>query len=155
MWLTTAGRPIGLAYWAHRMDMEGGSLSSIIASFGYSPEFTSRYGSLTYSQLIDTLYQQTLGRGPDPAGKQWYLNQLNGGHTTPQPITLDLPGGATGSDTFTVANRLDVANHYTGKVAMGCPYGGELTGVNSLASVTYNAATAWAAKLATQSRCGI
>jgi len=151
------GRPAdpgGLAYWASRMDREGGSLSSIIAAFGYSDEFNRRYGGLSYGDLIDTLYQQTLGRGPDPAGKQWYLSQLNAGLTTPQTITLDLLGGATGDDAFTVANRLDVANHYTGKVAMGCPHGGELTGVASLAPVTADWATVWTAKLAIESRCG-
>ena len=146
--------PAGLAYWAQRMDSEGGSLASIIAAFGTSDEFNRRYGNLTYSALIDALYQQILGRAPDPAGKQHYLDQLNAGTTTPQTITLDLLGGATGADALTVANRLDVANHYTGKVAQGCPYGGELTGVASLSPVTSDAATVWSAKLATENRCG-
>jgi hypothetical protein len=30
------------------------------------------------------LYQQTLGRAPDAAGKSWYLSRLNAGLTTPQ-----------------------------------------------------------------------
>jgi hypothetical protein len=146
--------PAGLAYWATRMDNEGGSLASVIQAFGHSPEFDRRYGGLTYSQLIDSLYQQTLGRMPDAPGKLWYLNLLNTGQTTLQTITLDLLGGATGIDVFTVANRLDVANHYTGKVAAGCPYGGELAGVASLTPVTSDPATAWTAKLALEARCG-
>jgi len=146
--------PAGLAYWASRMDAEGGSLSSIIAAFGNSAEFNQRYGGLSYSELIDTLYQQTLGRAPDPGGKQYYLDRLNAGLTTPQTITLDLLGGATGLDALTVANRLDVANHYTAKVAAGCPYGGELAGVASLTPVTSDAATVWTAKLAIETSCG-
>ena len=151
------GRPAdpgGLAYWASRMDAEGGSLSSIIAAFGNSAEYNQRYGGLSFSDLIDILYQQTLGRAPDPGGKQYYLDRLNAGLTNPQTIMLDLLGGATGLDALTVANRLDVANHYTGKVAAGCPYGGELAGVASLASVTSDPATVWAAKLAIETRCG-
>jgi hypothetical protein len=151
------GRPAdpgGLAYWASQMDREGGSLSSIIAAFGISDEFKRRYGGLTYSQLIDTLYQQTLGRSPDPAGNQWYLDQLNAGRTTLQTITLDLLGGATRMDALTVANRLDVANHFTGKVAAGCDYAGEQTGVNALATVNSDLATVAAAKAAIDSRCG-
>jgi hypothetical protein len=136
------------------MDNEGGSLSSIIAAFGTSEEFTRRYGALSYGELIDGLYQQTLGRAPDPLGRQWYLDQLNAGRTTLQTITLDLLGGATGLDAFTVANRLDAANHYTGKVARGCDYAGELTGVAALAPVTFDVATAWAGKLAIEGRCG-
>ena len=41
------GRPAdpgGLGYWAARMDAEGGSLTAIIAAFGYSEEFNRRYG---------------------------------------------------------------------------------------------------------------
>ncbi len=151
------GRPAdpgGLAYWASRMDAEGGSLSSIIAAFGNSAEYNQRYGGLSFSDLIDILYQQTLGRAPDPGGKQYYLDRLNAGLTNPQTIMLDLLGGATGLDALTVANRLDVANYYTAKVAAGCPYGGELTGVASLASVTSDPATVWAAKLAIETRCG-
>jgi len=146
--------PAGLAYWAIRMDLEGGSLASIIAAFGTSNEFTRRYGGLANSQLLDALYQQTLGRAPDPAGRQYYLDQLNTGRTTVQKITLDLLGGATGSDVATVANRLDVANHFTGNVARGCPYAGESTGVASLAPVSFDPATAWAAKLTIETRCG-
>jgi hypothetical protein len=152
------GRPAdpgGLAYWANRMDQEGASLVSIIDAFGTSDEFTRRYGGLTNSQLIDTLYQQTLGRAPDPAGAQWYLTQLNAGLTTPQTITLDLMGGASGLDALTVANRLDVANHYTGKTAQGCGYGAEQTGVDSLAAVTPDPVTVTTAKMAIENRCGI
>ena len=151
------GRPAdpgGLAYWAARMDQEGGSLSSIIASFGSSDEFNRRYGGLTYSELIDILYQQTLGRAPDQSGKDWYLSQLNAGKTTLQTITLDLLGGATGDDALTVANRLDVANHFTGKVAAGCAYDGEQTGVSSLATVTPDLATAFWSKSQIENRCG-
>lgn len=145
--------PAGLGYWANRMDQEGGSLSSIVAEFGTSAEFNRRYGGLSYSQLLDALYQQTLGRAPDAAGKQYYLDQLDTGKTTLQTITLDLLGGVTGIDVPTAANRLDTANHFTGKVAAGCPYGGESTGVNALAAVTADLATVWAAKAVLDDRC--
>ena len=49
---------------------------------------------------------------------------------------------------------MDVANHYTGKVAKGCDYAGELSGVNALASVALDPATVWAAKMAIEKRCG-
>jgi hypothetical protein len=145
--------PLGLAYWAQRMDQDGGSLSSIIGAFGTSDEFTRRYGGLTFSQLLDSLYQQTLGRLPDPAGKQYYVDQLTMGHTTLQTITLDLLGGATGLDALTVANRLNVADHFVQKVAAGCDYGGEQTGVDALSTVTSDEPTVSAAKAAIDERC--
>ena len=147
--------PAGLAYWASRMDNEGGSLSSIIAAFGTSAEFNRRYGGMTNTALVTKIYQQALGRDPDPAGLDWYVGELQAGRLTPQTITLGvINGAATGPDSTAVSNKLGVANHYTGKVASGCAYGTEQTGANSLTTVTYDPATAWAAKLAIESRCG-
>ena len=145
--------PAGLSYWALRMDNEGGSLESIIAAFGNSDEFNRRYGGLGNTALVTKIYQQTLGRDPEPAGLAYYVGELDTGKRTLQSITLDVLNGATGLDALTVANRLDVANHYSGKVAVGCAYGGELTGVNSLAPVTSESATVWTAKLGIESRC--
>ena len=147
--------PAGMAYWAGRMDQEGGSLASIIGSFGNSDEFNRRYGGLGYNDLVTRIYQQSLGRGPDPAGLAYYVSELIAGRRTLQTITLDVLNGATTApDSTVVANKLDVANHYTGKVTLGCAYGTELTGVNTLTPVTSDSATAWAAKLAIESRCG-
>ena len=47
-----------------------------------------------------------------------------------------------------VANKLDVAAYYTGKVAAGCSYGTEQDGVNALAGVTAQSSTVTAAKAA-------
>ena len=146
--------PPGLAYWALRMDSEGGSLASIIASFGTSDEFNRRYGALGYVDLVTRIYQQALGRDPEPGGLNFYVSELQAGRRTLQSITLDVLNGATGADAVTVANRLDVANHYTGKVARGCSYGGEQTGVTTLATVTPDPATSRAAKTDIEVRCG-
>jgi len=147
--------PDGLAYWARRMDAEGGSLASIIGSFGTSDEFNRRYGGLGYVDLVTRIYQQTLGRDPEPAGLDFYVSELQAGRRTLQSITLDVLNGATGADALTVAHRVDVANHYTGKVALGCAYGSEQVGVGSLAPVTPDPATVAAAKMAIESRCGL
>lgn len=64
--------PAGLGYWAKRMDDEGGSLSSIIGSFGTSDEFNRRYGGLNFTALVTLIFQQTFagarlvsGEAPD------------------------------------------------------------------------------------------
>jgi len=145
--------PAGLAYWATRMDAERGSLASIIGVFGGSEEFDRRYGGLGLTALVTRIYQQTLGRDPDPAGLAYYVAELQAGRRTLQSIALDVLGGATGTDSIVVANKLDVADHYTGKVGVACPYGGESAGASSLALVTADTATVWAAKLAIENRC--
>ena len=146
--------PAGHGYWASRMDAEGGSLNAIIAAFGYSEEFNRRYVGLDYTALVTKIYQQTLSRNPDPGGLAYYVGELQAGRRILQSITLDVLNGATTApDSTTVANKLEVADHYTAKVAAGCAYGSEQTGLDALASVNHVPATVTAAKAAVDSRC--
>jgi len=105
--------PAGLDYWACRMDAEGGNLSSIINAFGISAEFDLRYGSQTNEQLIDNIYHQMFNRDPDTGGKAWYLAKLENGEMNLQTITLDVLGGATGTDSDIIVNKLEVASYFT------------------------------------------
>jgi YVTN family beta-propeller protein len=147
--------PSGQSFWAGRMDAEGQSLNAIIGAFGYSDEFNRRYGGLSYAALVTKIYQQALNRDPDPAGLAYYVGELQAGRRTLQAITLDVLNGATTApDSTVVANKLDVAAYYTGKVATGCGYGTEQDGVNSLAGVTAQSSTVTAAKAGIDTRCG-
>jgi hypothetical protein len=150
--------PLGHEYWMMRMDAEGQSLNAIIAAFGTSEEFTRRYGGLTYTELVTRIYQQTLGRAPDPGGLAYYVSELEAGRRTLQAITLDVLNGATTApDAIVVSNRLEVAVYYMDRAAAGCAngskLGGEQDGVDTLAVVTANAATVTAAKAAIDARC--
>ena len=152
------GRPAdpgGQAYWAGRMDAEGRSLDAVIGAFGDSDEFHRRYGGLSHADLVTRIYRQALGREPDAAGLGYYVDELDAGRRSLQSITLDVLNGAvTAPDATVVANRLDVAAHYTAKVAAGCAYGSEADGVDALAGVTAAMPTVAAAKAALDSRCG-
>ena len=147
--------PDGLGYWATRMDAEGGSLNAIIGQFGYSDEFNRRYGGLGYAAMVTKVYQQALGRNPDPSGLSWYVNELLAGRRTLQTITLDVLNGATSApDSTVVANKLTVAAYYTAKVAAGCPYGTEQDGVDVVTIVTALPASVAAAEAAIDAGCG-
>ena len=150
------GRPAdpgGLAYWADRMEKEGGSLTSIIVAFGNSEEFNRRYGGLTHTELVTKIYLQTLNRDPDPDGLKYYVDELLAGRRTLQSITLDVLNGATTEpDSAVVARKLDVASYFTAKVSGGCDYGGEETGFSTLAGVK-NIESVTAAKDALDRRC--
>ena len=56
--------PVGLEFWADRLEAEGGNLDSIIEEFGESQEYQDRFGSLTNTQLVTNLYDQLFGREP-------------------------------------------------------------------------------------------
>lgn len=147
--------PEGLAYWANRMDREGGSLVAIISAFGNSDEYSRRYSGSSNIELVSNIYRQLLGREPDEGGLAWYVARLDSGAMTLTTIALNVIDGATTKpDADVVANKMDAANHYTAKVAAGCDYGGELAGVSSLAPVTDDLATVWSAMGTVDSRCG-
>ena len=152
------GRPAdpgGQSYWAGRMDAEDQSLNAIIGAFAHSDEFNRRYGGLSYADLVTKIYQQALGRDPDPAGLAYYVGELQAGRRTLQSITLDVLNGATTSpDSIVVANKLEVAAYYTWKVAAGCSYGTEQDGFNFISGVTASSATVTAFKGAIDSHCG-
>lgn len=68
----------GLTNWttAYRGGM---SLSAIATEFAASQEFLNTYGALNNTQFVTLLYQNVLGRQPDPAGLSNWVNALNNG----------------------------------------------------------------------------
>lgn len=68
----------GLTHWI-RARQSGTSLRSIAAFFARSNEFTTRYGSLNDAAYVDQIYRNVLGRSPDSAGQQFWLEQLRSG----------------------------------------------------------------------------
>ena len=109
------GRPAdagGLAYWAGRLEEEGGSLASIIDAFGESQEYQERFGGLSNEELIANLYQQLFGRGPDPEGKTYWAGQLKSGAQSLQKISLSILDGAQNDDTLIINNRVSFSKYY-------------------------------------------
>ncbi len=70
--------PAGLAYWSGQAN-NGTSLEAIASSFAQSSEFKNRYRSLTNQQFVTLVYNNVLGRSPDPAGLAHWVGVLNGG----------------------------------------------------------------------------
>jgi hypothetical protein len=71
--------PGGLKHWV--TGLESGSLTLQQAADGFtsSPEFQSKYGNLDNAGFVDLLYDNVLGRDPDPAGFQNWLNAMANG----------------------------------------------------------------------------
>ncbi|WCO67024.1 DUF4214 domain-containing protein [Iamia majanohamensis] len=75
----------GLDYWSERR-RTGTSLSAIAQGFAGSPEFRTRYGTLSDSDFVDRIYRNVLGRGPDPGGFAYWTDRLGSG--TPRGAVL-------------------------------------------------------------------
>ena len=69
---------VGLQYWVSEFS-NGRPLGSISEYFAASNEFQQTYGSLTNGQFVTLVYQNILGRDPDPVGYAYWLGQLNSG----------------------------------------------------------------------------
>ncbi|MCZ6829738.1 MAG: DUF4214 domain-containing protein [Gammaproteobacteria bacterium] len=114
-YLAFYGRPAdpgGLAFWAGRLDEEGGNLDAIIDAFANSAEYDERFGDLGGIELVTNLFQQLFGRDPDPGGLEFYVTSLASGERSLQAIALDILNGAQNEDLDIVSARLDVAVHY-------------------------------------------
>lgn len=69
----------GLNYWAEKYASGQWTLSAISEFFASSPEFKSRYGSLTNAQFVNLIYRNVLGRNPDAGGQSHWVQRLSGG----------------------------------------------------------------------------
>ena len=72
----------GLSYWVNQYDDQVGDLVWVANNFILSAEFAQTYGppqTLSNSSFVDLLYDNVLGRAPDPGGEAYWLNQLANG----------------------------------------------------------------------------
>tara|TARA_R110001599_G_scaffold60939_1_gene169215 strand:- start:1266 stop:2813 length:1548 start_codon:yes stop_codon:yes gene_type:complete len=129
LYIAYYGRPAdpeGLSYWAERLTDNGGNIVTITQAFGNSVEFDQRFGSLTDTSLVDTLYQQILGRPAEAEGLAFYTGMLARGESSLIDLALDIVNGAQGSDETVIESRLQVAQQFTQELAeRGLLYGNE------------------------------
>ncbi|HLH12144.1 MAG TPA: NF038122 family metalloprotease [Methylovirgula sp.] len=65
-------------------------LSSIAAGFTNSTEFQQKYGTLSDTAFVTQLYQNVLGRAPDQAGLDGWLNAMHQGDANGQIYTREM-----------------------------------------------------------------
>jgi hypothetical protein len=67
---------------------DGHRLEDIAEWFAESEEFQRRYGGVTFSEFLDRLYTDVLGRAPDGDGKAYWLGLLREGRVTRGTIVV-------------------------------------------------------------------
>ena len=78
---TTLGRApdsTGLPGYLDQLE-NGASLQGIVNNFINSQEYVNDYGTISNTQFVTELYKDGLGRAPDAAGLQTWVNDLNNG----------------------------------------------------------------------------
>lgn len=68
----------GLDYWVDQLQ-SGQSLSAIASGFAESSEFSNVTVGFSNGQLVDFMYENTLGRTADAAGRENWVSQLDSG----------------------------------------------------------------------------
>lgn len=71
----------GVAYWGGQR-AAGQTLAQVSNLFASSPEFVTRYGSVSNSAFVALVYANVLGRQPDAAGLQFWTQKLDSGAMT-------------------------------------------------------------------------
>jgi hypothetical protein len=71
----------GLMYWIDQFS-NGQSLEAISDAFAASSEFQQTYGALSKEAFVNLVYQNILGRAPDPGGYAFWVGELNSGRRT-------------------------------------------------------------------------
>ncbi len=66
----------GFDGWVDNYATEGWHLLRIAQFFTESPEFQTRYGSLSDADFVDLIYQNVFGRLPDAGGRAFWINRL-------------------------------------------------------------------------------
>ena len=84
---------VGLMSWINAYN-SGWSLGAISDSFAGSEEFQQTYGSLNNEQFVTLVYQNVLGRSPDPGGYAHWVGELNSGRRTRGQVMLEFSESA-------------------------------------------------------------
>lgn len=136
----------GLDYWTGVMASvqgSGGSLrdakKTVVSSFMSAPEWTSRVGNPDNSGFVDFLYENILGRAPEPGGKTHHLNNLNAGLTTRADLVVDFLDSLEAQAKY--ANMTYVCMAYLGLLDRGAETGGFIYHTNRLNAGTVNTTT--------------
>ena len=110
----------GQDYWAVELDKAGGALNGIIDAFSNAEEAKALYGSgTTVADRITVLYQNILGRVPEPAGLAYWAGEVAAGRLSLGNAALAILEGVhpDSTDAPLANNRLSVANSFTAQAS--------------------------------------
>lgn len=77
----------GFQYWLGST-RSGMSADTVAANFATTAEYHTRYDGMNNGQFVTAVYQNTLGRAPDPGGYTYWVGQLDSGQMTRAHVML-------------------------------------------------------------------
>jgi probable HAF family extracellular repeat protein len=108
--------PVGLLYWAERLQGSLGNLDDIIEAYAHSAEAQALYGPITsgnIASVINAIYRALFNRDAETAGLNYYVGAFNAGQFTAATIMLNVLNGAQNEDLQSVNNKLATSTLFT------------------------------------------
>jgi hypothetical protein len=102
----------GLQAWTGLIDGSSVPLADVATDFTTSPEFMHDYGALTDPQYVTQLYQNVLGRAPDPEGAAAWDNALADGESRGSVLVGFAESQENKADTISSAGDQDNGEVY-------------------------------------------
>lgn len=120
--LDAAGAPKDIGSFASAYNTNS-TVKGIMDNFGTSAESESLYGNSSVSNpvFINAVYLQVLGRAPDLAGLNFWVNALKNGDMTRASAAVQIMAAATKvdadpTDSLTANNKITVATNFTNAI---------------------------------------
>jgi len=127
-----AADPEGLQYWADQID-SGTPVTDVVRAMLHTAPAAYFYPDLTNNAaVINSFYQNVLGRAPDQGGFDYWNGRLNGGEPVENVLAeiVDVVVNYDGTDTDGLKSqalfnkRVDVANKFLDSLNAVGSYGG-------------------------------
>lgn len=116
MYIAYFGRPadpIGLEFWAKKVDAAAGSLDAVISGFAASTESQALFGNKTSAEKVNAIYTYLFNRPAEPAGLNYWVQKLDNGEVSQAGAMYTILSNAGAGDVDAIANKLAVANEFT------------------------------------------
>ncbi|MCL2345772.1 MAG: DUF4214 domain-containing protein [Desulfobulbus sp.] len=127
----------GMLFWTNTTTL---GMQDLLNQFGQSAEYLSDFAGLSNTQIVTKIYQNLLGRAPDTAGLNFWVNQMDIGNATTATIAynvldaaLNPISGSPNSDTAIVENKTVAAQAFTAALDSNSVPAYENSGANGVA----------------------
>lgn len=116
MYIAYFGRPadpIGLEFWAKKVDAAGGAVTEVIAGFAASNESQALFGNKTSAEKVNAIYNYLFDRDAEPAGLSYWAQKLDSGEVSQAAAMYEILSNAGAGDVTSVNNKLAAAKAFT------------------------------------------
>lgn len=116
MYIAYFGRPadpIGLEFWANKVDAAAGNTDAVINGFAASTESQALFGNKTSAEKINAIYTYLFNRPAEPAGLTYWVQKLDNGEISQAGAMYTILSNAGAGDVDAITNKLAVAKAFT------------------------------------------